>query len=231
MPKLQIVSPKNCYEKSNKGALIVTGCSDETIVGVFGECRLIPGPAPVIEGTTVVYAVDLKKPGQHRNYRWVIAFLVPDVGEYRLTVTGMDACGEKVSDDREFKVPPHASAAIKRMPPFEVTIPGLHQGDDITDQRCDFTPSGDLIGHDLLSVTLIEQTTNESVAHYEFGDQYVFQMWMAQFECIPDGCYKLTVTDNGNEVASVGDLRVNVATCPEARSRHRKRDGAVPSEA
>jgi hypothetical protein len=196
---LQVTWPKS--KKVIHGRLFVaSGWADETLIGVFGECRPRSAPGPVIRGRTVAYTMAEPQMGQRPYYRWMIAFRLPDKGRYELRVTGLTDQGRIEVQNRDL---------VARIP-FAITTTSPENNDDISADASDFAPYGELTVNPLGTVTMTDTQNNVLNPTYQYGDCTDLDIWTAQFPTIPSGTWTLRAADNtGTNVSTVTGLVVN----------------------
>jgi hypothetical protein len=206
MSKLQITSPKDAYVMTSQGTVVVSGKADATILAVFGELRPIPGPGPVVKGTTFTYKLDSEAEGPPQFNRWVIAFLTPEAGSYRLTITGIEADLVKVQEDTEIEVSPQiVRPAIG--PPVEATTTYPRPNDHVPADG--FEPYGELFVNPMGSVIMTNTDIGTPNSPLVITSDYqTYFYWRARFGLLPDGTYMLRAVDNQGIGGSVWPLYV-----------------------
>jgi hypothetical protein len=206
MSKLKITSPKDGYVKTSKGTVVVSGKADATILAVVGELCPIPGPGPVVKGTTFTYKLDSEAAGPPRFNRWVIAFLIPGAGTYRLTITGIEADLGTVQVDTEIKV----SAQVLRpdlVPPLMATIGDPSPNDHVPADG--YEPYGELFVNPMGSVIMTNTDTGTPNSPLVIVSDYqTYFYWRARFGLLPGGTYMLRAVDNQGNGQSVWPLYV-----------------------
>jgi hypothetical protein len=177
--------------------LVASGRAKPTIIGVSGVLERTDAPGSIPGVTVAFYLVHRDQNVQTKRedsfYRWMILFKQIGSGaSYTLTVTGRDATGRAYTDTCDF------STAVRA-----VDVQWPSDNEDITDEKDDFTPYGDLTDYPLGAVKMYDSQSHQILPVYTFGDYTDLDFWTAQFPSLGPGTYTLHVEDSSGVGSAV----------------------------
>jgi hypothetical protein len=197
--EIKIKDPKQ-NGKATWVPFTVSGRAVDPVARVSGTLTVTSSGA-TIEGIPIAFHP--RRGGGHRFYHWAIVFTetdtikLPDRTACSVTVTGWATNGSRVGDDTvAFEVQRRPTRKKENGQPLDLKNVGIYShgdGDDISAQKDDFTAYGDLVEHNVLSVTM-----NNVSCNYFFDDPDVLRFWYANFPPLGVGVYTLQVIDSAN---------------------------------
>lgn len=153
-----------------------------------------------------------RRTGEMSFFRWSITFRESDVGSLPdstvclVVVTGYGANTSPITEERVRFTIKRRRRAVQEgtvLSPVSVGISSHGDSIDITAEKDDFTPYGDLVQHTLLSVTM-----NTLSCTYYYDDPVDLRFWYAEFAPLEVGTYTLQVLDSANHSDGRSGLEV-----------------------